>query len=196
MKLTKTNQKIDDNICRALTFVCEDALNIVDSDFIVQNSTFINIYSDAFDSDFSNGEVINCTFTNVKNDAIDFSGSVSTILNCNITDIKDKAISAGEKSTLTVKNTSVKNVNIAFASKDKSKLIIENSNINTAKYAFASYIKKNEFGASKLIAKSISLNNVEENILIDKNCTISIDDNIEIGKKDIDVDKLYENFKK
>jgi len=61
---------------------CEDALNIIRSDFILKNSIFDYIYSDAFDSDFSTGKVIDTKFTNTGNDAIDFSGSQILIQGC------------------------------------------------------------------------------------------------------------------
>ena len=75
---------------------CEDALNIICSDFIVSNCTFINIFSDAFDSDFCTGVLKNSNFTDIGNDAIDFSGSKIDIINCKINNANDKGISGGE----------------------------------------------------------------------------------------------------
>jgi len=46
----ETETKI--NNCKFINNQCEDDLNIVRSHFIVQNSTFENTFSDAFDSDF------------------------------------------------------------------------------------------------------------------------------------------------
>jgi len=174
----------------------EDALNIVSSSFTTHNCNFNNIFSDAFDSDFSDGEIANCSFNNVKNDAIDFSGSKANITNCKMDSIGDKAVSAGERSNLVVSNTKVNNANIAFASKDKSILNVNFSEITNSYYAYASYVKKNEFGASKLIIKSTSTNNVKQTILLDKDCLISIDDKKEIGTQKIDTEKLYEKYKK
>lgn len=184
-----SNLSIENNIC-------EDALNIVSSHFKIEDSKFENIYSDAFDADFSDGEINNCTFKNIKNDAIDFSGSKAKVVDCKIDKIGDKAVSAGEQSTLEVENTSVSNVNIAFASKDKSVLTVTNSNINTANIALASYIKKNEFGASELFINQTKLLKIKQTLLIDKNCEITIDGKNLIGEENIDVDKLYEIFKK
>jgi len=182
-----TNLKISNN-------VCEDALNIVSSEFKVLKSSFSNIYSDAFDSDFSTGTIKNCNFFNVGNDAIDCSGSISTIENCNMKNIGDKGISAGEKSTLTAKNIIVDNANIAFASKDKSLLTVQRSEIVNSKFTFASYVKKNEFGASKLIARHIKYDNLKSHTILDKNCIISIDGKLQQGNTKIDIKKLYLRF--
>ena len=73
----------DVNITNTLFYrnQCEDALNIIRSEFILDNSSFEYIYGDAFDSDFSNGSLLNTEFKNIGNDAIDFSGSTIHIEN-------------------------------------------------------------------------------------------------------------------
>ena len=58
----------------------EDAVNIVSSDYSINESFFENIKSDAIDIDFSNGRITNSEFLNIQNDAIDFSGSKSEII--------------------------------------------------------------------------------------------------------------------
>ncbi len=95
--------------------LCEDALNIIRSDFNLRNCLFENIFADAFDSDFSDGNVIKTVFQNIGNDAIDFSGSKIYIDSCEIINARDKGISAGEISDIIVKNTLVKSSNIGFA---------------------------------------------------------------------------------
>ena len=77
----------------------EDALNLVRSPFLITNSYFLDIFSDAIDVDFSNGKIQNSTFKNIGNDAIDISGAAS-IKDININSSGDKAISVGEKSKL------------------------------------------------------------------------------------------------
>ena len=51
----------------------EDALNIIQSDFKMENVSIEDSDSDGFDSDFSTGQIINSSFSNIKGDAIDFS---------------------------------------------------------------------------------------------------------------------------
>ena len=53
----------------------EDALNIVDLNFVISDSSFTDTLSDAFDSDFSRGSVLNVDFHDVKGDGFDLAGS-------------------------------------------------------------------------------------------------------------------------
>ena len=53
---------------------CEDGLNIVRTNFSIFNTSFFNIFSDAFDGDFVSGIIKNCEFKLIGNDAIDISG--------------------------------------------------------------------------------------------------------------------------
>ena len=82
----------------------EDYINFIDSEFIVNNSSFNNIYSDGIDSDYSNGNVVDTNFNNTGNDAIDLSGSKIYIKNVFINSVGDKGLSVGERSTLYGKN--------------------------------------------------------------------------------------------
>lgn len=147
---------------------CDDQLNIVRSDFILDNCKFYNTFADAFDSDFSTGTVKNTKFKKIGNDAIDFSGSKININNCIIDNINDKGISGGENSTLSVSNTNINNCNIGVASKDLSLVKIESSKIKNCKYAFTAFQKKPEYGPASIIAKKISHNNNETLFLIEK----------------------------
>ncbi|MFT5168180.1 MAG: hypothetical protein ACI8P3_003420, partial [Saprospiraceae bacterium] len=56
--------------------LCEDALNIIRSTFIMKNSLISNTFGDGLDADFCKGEITKSRFMNTKNDGMDFSGSV------------------------------------------------------------------------------------------------------------------------
>ena len=75
--------------------LCEDALNIIKSDFYVTNCQFKDIFADAFDSDYCTGILSKTAFNRVGNDAIDFSTSQIKIDSCNIKGISYKWISGG-----------------------------------------------------------------------------------------------------
>ena len=96
----------------------EDMLNIFRSDFSIKGSTFINSFSDAFDSDFSTVEIVDTEFIDLGNDAIDLSGSYVSLSNIVITNALDKAISLGENSESYGKNIVIKNSNLGISSKD------------------------------------------------------------------------------
>lgn len=146
---------------------CEDALNIVRSDFIVDNATFDNIYGDAFDSDFSTGKVINTLFTNIGNDAIDFSGSQIIIEDTRILGANDKGISGGEDSHLTVNNVFIEKANIGIASKDLSIVKINNCEIVDCNYGLLLLQKKPEYGPSSIILNNTKITNPKQKYLIE-----------------------------
>lgn len=158
--------------------VCEDMLNIVRSNFDVNNCTFKNTYGDAFDSDFSTGKVDKCLFEHTKNDAIDFSGSNVKITNCEMRNIGDKAVSGGENSKLNISTVNINGANMGIASKDLSILFVDGANINNCKYGILQLVKKPEYGPSKLYAKNTVITNCKENILIEEKCFLDLNGEI------------------
>ena len=78
---------------------CDDALNVVRSDFHMQSCTFEDTFADALDTDFCTGEIRNSTFIRAGNDALDCSGSTVSISGSTITEAGDKGVSGGENST-------------------------------------------------------------------------------------------------
>jgi len=147
--------------CQFVNNNCEDALNIVRSDFEVDKCAFVGIFGDAFDADFCKGTVQNSTFDNVGNDALDFSTSQINIQNCKMNIIGDKAISAGEQATISATGIDVNNANIGFASKDKSVLTLSRITLKNTKTGFTAYQKKPEYGPATINLKNYSLTNVK-----------------------------------
>lgn len=154
---------------------CEDALNIIRSDFTLKNSRFSETRSDAFDSDFSNGLVDGVLFTKVGNDAIDFSGSRITIVNCKINGVQDKGVSGGENSHLIVKSTTINHANIGLASKDLSSLKVSNCYVDNCKYGVVLLQKKPEYGAATMQLNKVKINNTETRMLIEKGSKVVFD---------------------
>ena len=169
---------------------CEDALNIIRSDFHLNKSSFDHIFGDAFDSDFSTGLVSNSEFTNIGNDAIDFSGSHISIENTLIKETKDKGISGGENSYLTVRNTTIINANIGVASKDLSVVEVINSEVRDCNYGLVLLQKKPEYGPATLILKDTKIINPKTKMLIETGSKVEIDGKVTKG----DLKKLAEQF--
>ena len=161
--------------CSFMGNFCEDALNIIRSDFIIENCYFKDTYGDAFDGDFTKGTIKKTTFIDIGNDAIDISGSNIFAENILIKNSGDKGFSAGENSILHIKNSFISSSNIGVASKDFSSVKIDNSEIINTKYLLAAYQKKPEYGPS-----SISINNSklikkdENNFLIERGSKIDL----------------------
>ncbi len=154
---------------------CEDALNIIRSDFRLEKSTFVHIFSDAFDSDFSTGLVLKTVFTNIGNDAIDFSGSRITIRDTRAESVADKGISGGEDSHLRVENTTIVNANIGLASKDLSVVEVFNSEIRDCNYGLVLLQKKPEYGPARMILKNTKIIRPKTEMLIEKGSKVERD---------------------
>jgi hypothetical protein len=171
----------------------EDMLNIVSSDYKIIDSDFKNTFSDAFDSDFSNGVIIGTTYDNIGNDAVDISGSKLSMENSHISGAKDKAISIGENSYFNGKNIIIKKSNIGIVSKDLSKSLISDSSFSEIKDSvYMSYQKKGEFGPGNIIAKNNKVNSYDTLLKLDNFSKISID-NKTINGGDLNIDYLYKN---
>ena len=131
----------------------EDSLNIIRSNFVINNSNFEKTFSDAIDVDFGDGEINQSNFTNIGNDAIDFSGSIGKVNQVTINQTGDKGISVGEKSQAIIDSASFANLNLAIASKDLSEVESNRLEFNNVNVGVAAYQKKPEFGPAKVTQK-------------------------------------------
>jgi len=176
----------------------EDALNIVNSEFHIVNTDFFSTISDAFDADFSVGDVEGGVFRDIGKsgggDAIDISGSRVSVNGTFFENVNDKALSVGEHSTMSVKNIHVRNAGTAAVSKDGSFLEIKNSYIDQAVHAgLMAYIKKPEFGPARIIANNIKYSGSAAFARSEKGSEITIDGE-EIEQENMDVKKFYDTI--
>ncbi len=141
-----------------INFSSEDALNLVRSQFQINNSRFIGNKSDAIDIDFSNGRIENSLFENNGNDSIDISGGEVFLNKLKINFSGDKAISVGEKSKVIANDIKIGEAFIGIASKDLSTIKINNINFKNSNICLAAYEKKKEYGPGH-----ISLNKFDSN---------------------------------
>lgn len=158
----------------------DDYLNIIRTEFIIENSYFKDSFADAIDLDFSKGRILNTSFINVgikdgNGDGIDFSGSVVSLESVIIDSAGDKALSIGENSHVTAEQIEIKNANIAVAVKDLSTLNIKDLIISDSKVGFAVFQKKSEFGPAELTVENFSQSNVVEPYLLEQNSRLIID---------------------
>lgn len=148
----------------------DDILNIFDcKNFIIENSYFHDVLSDAFDSDFSNGVVRNNRFEEIGNDGVDGSGSDMDIHHNEFTNIHDKAISCGERSAFRALKNTIRNSAIAFVSKDQSDLNLYQNTLENNDLNIAVFQKKPEYGQAHFTA-DFDINSV--NYLIQKKSKI------------------------
>ena len=154
--------------------VGDDYINIIRSNFLIENSYFENANSDAIDIDFSQGSILNSKFLMSKNDAIDFSGSKVNLEGIYINGSGDKGISVGEGSIVNAKNILIENSNIGIASKDKSNVYLDDITIENVFIGLAAYIKKVEYGSPKIKGSNIKVSNFKYDYISDLNAQIQI----------------------
>jgi len=169
----------------------EDFLNIVHSDFTLNNVKISNSSSDAFDSDFSKGTIQASFFSNIAGDGIDFSGSEVSITDTTFKNVRDKSISVGEKSSLTINNIDVDSVGVGVASKDGSTLKIRDSRFSNYNLnALMTYQKKSFYDKSSLIGENIIFDDKRDCCLRQSLSKMIINGDL-IEEQEINIDLLY-----
>ena len=159
----KTNLEIINSSFK--NFIGEDMINIVNTEFKIDDSKFENSTSDMIDFDRSNGTIINIHLSNCGNDCIDFSGSNVEINGLNIDGSNDKSISIGEESNLTINNATLNNCsNICIAVKDSSTLRLSNSQMTNGKIGISSYIKKKMYNEPKYSYENVKFNQINQDL--------------------------------
>ena len=137
----------------------EDAINIVRSNFKINNSNYKDIFSDAIDIDFSSGKIESVSFKNIENDAMDFSGSNVEIYDSNFENVKDKLISGGEESNIRISKINAINSKSGIVSKDGSKVYSKNIFFNNVQIPFAAYQKKSQYDHGLLVVNDFKIDN-------------------------------------
>lgn len=161
--------------CRFSNNRCEDALNIIRTNFKMTDTTFENTQSDSFDGDFVNGKLKNCTFINSGNDGIDVSGSTLVLEKIEVSNPSDKGISAGEDSTITGNNIIIADGEIGIVSKDLSTIDLTNVRITNTRLGLSAFQKKSEYGVAAITIKKLTLENIEVPYLIEIHSSLTID---------------------
>ena len=155
----------------------DDYLNILNTEFILEDSNFMNTTFDALDVDYSKGRIINTSFENIGNDALDISGSIIDFQNNYINIVGDKGLSIGENSRLIGKNISINNANIAIASKDLSSVEISELRISNSEVGLAAYQKKPEYGPASIIINNLFTDEVKTKYILQKESKMIINKN-------------------
>jgi hypothetical protein len=169
----------------------EDALNVIRSRFELRNVDLTDARSDGFDSDFSSGLIEGGRFSGIGGDAIDVSGTTVTVSGVRIENVRDKALSVGEGSHLTARGIRIESVGTGMASKDGSEVLVEDSQLCKVTYAaLMAYVKKNEYGPARLVARNVVMKKVGRPALAQLGSQIEIDGELQVAEK-LDVDELY-----
>lgn len=153
----------------------DDMVNVVRTNFTMDQVQFKNINADAFDCDFCKGSVTNSSFVNTGNDAIDVSGTEIEVSHVFLNYIGDKGLSAGEGSTMTARFIEVYNSEIGACSKDRSNLMLYDSKMVKARIGITLFEKKSEFGPAFTTAERVDIQEAEIPYLIETNSSLVLD---------------------
>jgi hypothetical protein len=184
------------NNCKIRNNTCEDGLNIIRSNFMIDSLFVSGTKSDGFDADFCTGEIKNSRFENTGNDCIDFSGSIINISNIVIINSGDKGISGGERSTLTINNINIDGAITGIAAKDDTKITGDNISITNAEFGVAAFQKKAEYDKASIDITNVVYTNLQQYGLVDLGSYVVIEGKYYYGGMVIDIDKLYARFEK
>jgi CotH kinase protein len=162
------------NYCSFQNNHCEDALNIIRSEFSLNNSVVSNTFSDGLDADFCKGYINNTRFQNTTNDAMDFSGSNILIQECTVDNAGDKGVSVGEDTDASIFSIEIKNSNIGVAAKDLSTLVIKKIKLLNCEQGFVAYQKKPEYGGGNIVVQNYTAEGVRRLHNIRKNSVLHL----------------------
>ena len=173
----------------------EDAINIVSSNYMIKETFFENVKSDAVDIDFSDGKISKSVFLNIGNDAIDFSGSNSDVQSITFKKVGDKGISVGENSSIKISSIIGETSLVGIATKDGSITHAKDINFKNIDYPFAAYQKKKAYKFGELYLNDYSAINFKKEFIKDFNSIIvDIISSNQLGKNNEKIDKIIENI--
>ena len=152
----------------------DDYLNIIRAKFDISSCKFMDVKADAFDSDFSSGEIRNTIFMDCGNDGIDLSGSNVKITEIKMRGIKDKGISIGEKSNVKLNDIRIRHTEMAITAKDLSDVVAEKITLDSCRVGFVVFKKKAEYGGAKIRATSVTQEKVETSYLLERGSKLNI----------------------
>jgi|TARA_B100000315_G_C14573311_1_gene586713 hypothetical protein len=152
----------------------DDHLNIIRSNFVIENTKFSNSYSDAIDIDFSRGRIDKLEIDSAANDGVDFSNSTVNVTGLRISGTQDKAVSIGEGSHISISNALLDNSKVGVAIKDSSTFWGEGIQISNTEYGYALYNKKPMYGMPKAEISKSRFTEVEHKTILERGSSLSL----------------------
>ena len=153
---------------------CEDSVNFVRSEGLINEVKIKDSLYDSLDADFSNLNIKNIFIEESKNDCLDFSFGNYRIEKAQLNLCGDKGISVGEISTVKIIDGKIDNSNVGVATKDFAETKIENINLNKVEICYQVYNKKTEFAGGYLKINQSSCKNNLQKYQVDNRSKIEI----------------------
>lgn len=152
----------------------DDAVNLAESQVLVENCTFTQARSDALDLDMCRGRVVDCRWTDSGNDGLDLMGCTLHVVNCEFEGSGDKGISIGENSRVLVTGCTIRNCEIGMEVKDASQVVVRDSTFASNVLTYHSYRKKWLYpsGGHALLVNSSLTGNNDSLISLEPRCRL------------------------
>ena len=152
----------------------DDLINIIKSEFQINNFYLESSLYDALDIDYSKGNIVNLNCfdcgKNVGGDGVDLSFSDVFFENMLITNSSDKGLSIGENTNLNIRNLKIQDSNVCVANKDGSYTKIINAVFERCKIGLAAFNKKSYYDTSRIqIANYEFIDNGQDILRDEKN---------------------------
>ena len=120
----------------------DDAVNLAESQILVERCSFSEARSDALDLDMCRGRVADCTWRDSGNDGLDLMSCTIHVVGCVFEGSGDKGISVGERSLALVSDCTIRRCSIGIEVKDASEVVVRNSTLIGNRVTYHSYRKK------------------------------------------------------
>jgi hypothetical protein len=178
--------------CRFEGTLAEDGLNVFGTDLAFDDVVFTGCASDSFDGDFVTGTIERCVFQDGGADGLDVSGSDVTVRDCRFLRLGDKALSIGERSRARIEGGEAVDVALGVASKDDSDVEVSGLAIEARNYALAAFVKKPEYGPTRLLARELTIRGAGLGVAIAQTgCRLEVD-GVPVATQDVDVEASYQ----
>ena len=129
----------------------EDALNAIRSRYLLEDVRFEGCASDAFDADFSEGELTRCRFERSGGDAVDLAGGILRGRELAIVGAGDKGLSIGEGAAAELDAVELADCAIGAAVKDSAHALLRAAVFRGCEVGVAVYRKKPEYRPGTLV---------------------------------------------
>jgi len=149
-------------------------LHIVRSEFIIFNSFFKNISSNALKIEYSSGSLDNLIFKSVNKNAISNMGSKISLNDIRIENINNVGILSGNNSSYNGNRIFINKSNIAIVCKGNAKVNITKIKIDSCNLALSTFREKSEYKSPIVELNNINIIHSKKDYLIEKNSILNI----------------------
>jgi hypothetical protein len=177
--------QVELNFVKVFDSKSEDAVNIVSSNFHIDELHIDGAFSDGLDIDFGIGDIVRSTIQNTGNDALDFSGSTIHIADVKCMGYNDKGVSVGEYSNVDINGLYLENGRYGLVSKDLSVVKAENVELRSLDVGALIYRKKPEFGPAQIEINEFDSEDVDIMMVLGKESVLKWKQYVFLGAVDL-----------